>query len=250
MIVLRPAAQRGRTDHGWLESRHTFSFGNYRDARHVGFRRLRVINEHRVRPGRGFGTQPHEDMEMLSYVLDGTLAHKDSLGTSSVLRQHEFQCVSAGRGIAQNEYNPSGVEVIHFLQVWIVSDRSAIEPSYAQCTLPPARKRGRLALVAAPDGADGALTTHQDVRVYVTLLEIGESVRHILGPGRDAWVQVTRGALALNETRMSAGDGAAVQHEREVTIRAVEPAEALLFDLARDGPASDAERDAGAQRSR
>jgi hypothetical protein len=232
MIVLRPAAQRGRTDHGWLESRHTFSFGDYRDSRHVGFRRLRVINEDRMQPGRGFGTRPHEDMEMLSYVLDGTLAHKDSLGKSSVLRQHEFQCVSAGRGVAHNEYNPSGVELVHFLQIWILPDRSGIEPSYQQRALPPAKKRGRLALVAAPDAADGALAVHQDVHVYVTLLETGESVRHIHRPGRYAWVQVTRGAVALNGIGMSAGDGAALEHEGDVTIRAENPAEALLFDLA------------------
>jgi redox-sensitive bicupin YhaK (pirin superfamily) len=232
MIVLRPAAQRGRTDHGWLESRHTFSFGDYRNSRHVGFRRLRVINEDRMQPGRGFGTRPHEDMEMLSYVLDGTLAHKDSLGKSSVLRQHEFQCVSAGRGVAHNEYNPSRVELVHFLQIWILPDRSGIEPSYQQRALPPAKKRGRLALVAAPDAADGALAVHQDVHVYVTLLETGESVRHINSPGRYAWVQVTRGAVALNGIGMSAGDGAALEHEGDVTIRAEKPAEALLFDLA------------------
>jgi quercetin 2,3-dioxygenase len=226
MIVLRPAAQRGRTDHGWLESRHTFSLGD-----HMGFRRLRVIDETRVQPARGFGTHPHADMEMLSYVLEGTLAHKDSTGRRSVLRQHEFQCLSAGRGVAHNEYNPSGVEVVHFLQVWILPDRSGIEPSYQQLQLPPAKKRGRLALVAAPDAADGALTVHQDVRVYVTLLETGESVRHILGSGRCAWIQVTRGAIALNEIGMAAGDGAALEHERDVTIRAVEPAEALLLDL-------------------
>jgi quercetin 2,3-dioxygenase len=232
MIVLRPAAQRGRTDHGWRESRHTFSFGDYRDSHHMGFRRLRVINEERIRPGRGFGTHPHADMEMLSYVLGGTLAHKTSIGKSSVLRQHEFQCLSAGRGLAHNEYNPSGVEVVHFLHICIQPDRSGIEPSYQQLPLPPAKKRGRLALVAAPDAADGALTVHQDVRVYVTLLETGESVRHILGSGRYAWVQVTRGALALNEIGMSAGDGAALEHERDVTIRALEPAEALFLDLA------------------
>jgi redox-sensitive bicupin YhaK (pirin superfamily) len=232
MIVLRPAAQRGRTDHGWLESRHTFSFGDYRDSHHMGFRRLRVINEDRVRPGRGSGTHPHEDMEMLSYVLAGTLAHKDSIGKSSVLRQHEFQCLSAGRGVAHNEYNPSGVEVVHLLQIWIQPDRSGIEPSYQQLALRPAKKRGRLALVAAPDAAHRALTVHQDVHVYVTLLETGESVRHILGPGRYAWIQVTRGAVALNEIGMSAGDGAALEHERDVTIRALEPAEALLLDLA------------------
>jgi redox-sensitive bicupin YhaK (pirin superfamily) len=226
MIVLRPAAQRGRTNHGWLESRHTFSSGD-----HMGFRRLRVINENRVQPARGFGTHPHADMEMLSYVLEGTLAHKDSTGRRSVLRQHEFQCLSAGRGLAHNEYNPSGVEVVHFLQIWILPDRSGIEPSYQQLPLPPAKKRGRLALVAAPDAADSALTVHQDVRVYVTLLETGESVRHILGSGRCAWVQVTRGAIALNEIGMAAGDGAALEHERDVTIRAVEPAEALLLDL-------------------
>jgi len=231
MIVLRPAAQRGRTDHGWLESRHTFSFGDYRDSHHIGLRRLRVINEHRVRPGRGFGTHPHADMEMLSYVLEGTLAHKDSTGTRSVLRQHEFRCLSAGRGVAHDEYNPSGVEVVRFLQIWILPDRSGIEPSYQQLPLPPAKKRGRLALVAAPDAADGALTVHQDVRVYVTLLETGESVRHILGSGRCAWVQVTRGAVAVNEIGMAAGDGAALEHKRDVTIRAVEPAEALLLDL-------------------
>jgi len=232
MIVLRPAAERGRTDHGWLESRHTFSFGDYRDSHHIGFRRLRVINEHRVRPGRGFGTHPHADMEMLSYVLEGTLAHKDSTGTRSVLRQHEFRCLSAGRGVAHDEYNPSGVEVVRFLQIWILPDRSGIEPSYQQLRLPPAKKRGRLALVAAPDAADGALTVHQDVRVYVTLVETGESVRHVLGRGRCAWVQVTRGAVALNEIGMSAGDGAALERERDVTIRGEEPAEALLIDLA------------------
>jgi quercetin 2,3-dioxygenase len=232
MIVLRPATERGGTDHGWLRSRHTFSFGDYRDARYAGFRRLRVINEDRMQPGRGFGPHAHRDMEILSYVLDGTLAHKDGTGRSSVLRRDEFQCMSAGHGVARSEYNPSRAEVVHFLQIWIMPNRSGIEPSYQQRAFPPARKRGRLALVAAPGGADGALTIHQDVRAYVTLLGAGESVHYLLGSGRYAWVQVTRGTVSLNEVAMSAGDGAALEREREVTIRGEEPAEALLFDLA------------------
>ncbi len=233
MITIRRAEDRGHLDHGWLDTRHTFSFASYHDEAHMGFRALRVINEDRVKPGEGFGRHGHRDMEILSYVLSGRLAHEDSTGARGVLRPGEVQRMSAGTGVQHSEFNGSEDEGVHFLQIWILPDRAGHRPSYEQKPFPDAEKRGRLALVASPDGDRGSLTIHQDVRVHATVLADGESVRHVLGPARHAWVQVARGELALNGKTLRAGDGAAVSDERDLVLtgRAQGPAEALLFDL-------------------
>jgi hypothetical protein len=236
MITIRRAEDRGHLDHGWLDTRHTFSFADYRDERFMGFSDLRVINEDRVAPGEGFGTHPHRDMEILSWVVSGALAHRDSTGGGGVLRPGEAQRMSAGTGVAHSEFNGSTEEQVHFLQIWILPDRRGHPPSYEQRAFPEEGRRGRLQLVASPDGAGGSTTLHQDARVFATLLEPGQSVRHPLAPGRGAWVQVTRGALSLNGVRLGAGDGAAVEGEAAVTLAAAGdgagPAEALLLDLA------------------
>ena len=231
MITLRPAHERGHFDHGWLDTRHTFSFSEYMDPRFMGWGPLRVINEDRVQPGQGFPTHAHRDMEIISYVLAGALEHRDSLGTGSVIRPGDVQRMSAGTGVRHSEFNPSATEPVHFLQIWIEPLRRSIAPGYEQKTFPEADKRGRLRLVAAPDGADGSVTIHQDARVYATVLDRGAEVKHALGPGRRAWMQVTRGALALNGATLVAGDGAAVSDEASLVIGARERAEALLFDL-------------------
>ena len=231
MITLRRASERGRADLGWLDTRHTFSFGDYHDPEHMGFRDLRVINEDRVAPGGGFPTHPHRDMEIVTYVLDGALEHRDSLGTGSVIRPDEVQRMSAGTGIRHSEFNHSRTEPVHFLQIWILPDRVSLPPSYEQRRFAPEEKRGRLRVVGAPDGRDGAVTIHQDVVLYATLLGAGQRVTHALAKGRHAWVQVARGALALGGQRLHASDGAAVSGEPELTLEAQEPSEALLFDL-------------------
>jgi quercetin 2,3-dioxygenase len=232
MIGVRKAAERGRFDFGWLDTRHTFSFGDYVDPDHMGFRQLRVINEDRVVPGGGFPTHSHRDMEILSYVLEGALEHQDSMGHSEVLRPGEVQRMSAGRGVTHSEYNPSRDAPLHFLQIWILPERRGLEPGYEQKEFPAPGRTGRLRLVAAPGGRDDALTIHQDVAVYSTLLEPGQEAVHPLAPGRHAWVQVARGALDLNGRRLEAGDGAALSGETEVRLRGASPSEALLFDLA------------------
>jgi hypothetical protein len=234
MITIRKADERGRFDHGWLDTRHTFSFASYHDPAHMGFRALRVINEDRVIAGEGFGTHGHQDMEIISYVLSGALAHKDSTGGQGVLRPGEVQGMSAGTGVRHSEYNGSKDHVVHFLQIWIVPDRAGHRPSYDQKLFPDAEKKGRLRLVASPDAADGSLAIHQDVRVYATILGDGEEVRHALAPGRHAWVQVARGELTLNGKALLAGDGAAVSEEEALVLAGRGPAgaEALVFDLA------------------
>jgi quercetin 2,3-dioxygenase len=234
MITIRRSDDRGRFDHGWLDTRHTFSFAGYRDPEHMGFRSLRVINEDRVIAGEGFGTHGHQDMEILSYVLAGALAHKDSTGGHGVLSPGEVQRMSAGTGVRHSEYNGSKDHVVHFLQIWILPDRPGHPPSYEQKLFPEAEKKGRLRLVASPDGADGSLTIHQDVKVYATILGEGEHVRHPLAPGRHAWVQVAHGDIGVNGEALHAGDGAAISGEREVVLggRGTSPAEVLVFDLA------------------
>ena len=232
MIVRRPAGERGRADFGWLDSRHTFSFGEYYDPRHMGFRALRVINEDRVKPGHGFGTHPHRDMEIISYVLDGELGHKDSMGTGSVIVPGDVQRMSAGTGVLHSEMNPSASKPVHFLQIWLMPAQRGIEPSYEQKTFPPIEKQGRLRLVAAPDARDGALTIHQDVDLYSGVFTAGEGTRVELRPGRHAWVQVVRGALTLNGEKLDQGDGAAVSDESALDLKATEDAEVLVFDLA------------------
>jgi len=231
MIALRKSDERGRADHGWLDSRHTFSFADYHDPDHMGFRSLRVINEDRVRPGQGFGTHPHRDMEILSYVLEGALEHKDSMGTSSVIRPGEVQRMSAGSGVRHSEYNPSRTDPVHFLQIWILPEKQGLQPGYEQREFPDPERRNRLRLVASRNGREGSLTIHQDVDLYATLLEGGGKVAHVLAPGRHAWVQVTRGSVTLNGQAMDAGDGAAVSGEKSLELSASENAEVLIFDL-------------------
>jgi redox-sensitive bicupin YhaK (pirin superfamily) len=234
MITVRKAEDRGQYDHGWLDTRHTFSFAEYHDEAHMGFRALRVINEDRVTPGEGFGTHGHRDMEIISYVLSGALAHRDSTGGGGVLQPGEVQRMSAGTGVSHSEFNGSDREPVHFLQIWLLPDRRGHPPSYEQKAFPEAERRGKLRLVASPDGAEGSTTVHQDARVYATLLARGEATALALSPGRHAWVQVARGELDVNGTRLRPGDGAALSGEAVVSLAGTgeEMAEALVFDLA------------------
>jgi redox-sensitive bicupin YhaK (pirin superfamily) len=231
MMQVRKARDRGHADHGWLDTYHTFSFADYYDPAHMGFRALRVINEDRVQPGEGFGTHGHRDMEIVTYVLEGALEHKDSMGNGEVLRPGEFQRMSAGTGIRHSEFNPSATEPVHLYQIWLLPRTAGIRPSYEQKFFAEAERRGRLRLVASPDGADGSLTIHQDARVYLATLGAGESVTHPLGKGRHAWLQVLRGRVSANGTPLDTSDGAAVSDERELTAAAERPAEVMLFDL-------------------
>jgi quercetin 2,3-dioxygenase len=232
MITLRRAEDRGHANHGWLDSHHTFSFADYYDPDHMGFRTLRVINEDRVQPGSGFGTHSHRDMEILSYVLEGGLAHKDSIGTGSTIRPGDVQRMSAGTGVAHSEFNASKTEPVHFLQIWILPERPGIAPGYEQKTFPDAEKRGRLRLVASHDGRNGSLTIHQDAAVYAGLLDAGERAELPLGKGRHAWVQVARGEVTVNGQALKAGDGAAVSGEPALRFEGVSEGEVLVFDLA------------------
>jgi hypothetical protein len=231
-LTLRRASERGHADHGWLDSRHTFSFADYFDPEHMGFRTLRVINEDRVQPGRGFPTHGHRDMEIISYVLEGAIAHKDSLGHAEVLRPGEVQRMSAGTGVLHSEFNPSREERLHFYQVWILPDRAGHEPEYEQKAFPLEERQDRLALLVSPDGAQGSLRIHQDARMLGALLDRGKTVAHELAPGRAAWLQVARGVLLVNGERLAAGDGAALEGAGPLALEALEPAELLLFDLA------------------
>jgi quercetin 2,3-dioxygenase len=230
-IMVRRAAERGHGDHGWLDTWHTFSFADYHDPRFMGFRVLRVINEDTVAPGGGFPTHGHRDMEIISYVLEGGLQHRDSLGTGSVIRPGDVQRMSAGTGVRHSEFNASTTEPVHFLQIWIEPASRGIAPGYEQKTFADADKRGRLRLVASPDGAEGSVTIHQAARVYATSLAAGEEVEHKLAPGRHAWVQVTRGALLVAGQQLEHGDGAAITGEPAVTLAGERDAEAIVFDL-------------------
>jgi quercetin 2,3-dioxygenase len=232
MITIRKAQERGHARHGWLESFHTFSFADYQDPRHMGFRTLRVINEDRVQPRRGFGTHAHRDMEIVSYVLEGALEHKDSLGTGSVIRPGDVQRMSAGTGVTHSEFNHSAKELVHFLQIWIIPEREGLPPSYEQKHFPAAERRGALRLVASRDAREGSLRIHQDAELWTALLERGESVERALRPSRHAWLQVARGRCELNGTPLEAGDGAAASNEAALRISAGADAELLLFDLA------------------
>jgi len=232
MITLRRATERGHANHGWLDSYHTFSFAGYYDPREMGFGSLRVINEDRVQGGKGFGTHPHRDMEIISYVLEGALEHKDSIGTGSVIRPGDVQRMSAGTGVLHSEYNHSPDSIVHFLQIWIEPNRRGVEPSYEQKNFSAEDKRGRLRLVASPDGAEGSVSIHQDARVYAALLDAGESVTHALADGRQAYVHVARGSVELNGQQLSAGDGAKIQGEPELRLGNAQRAEVLLFDMA------------------
>ncbi|TWA79649.1 hypothetical protein FBY14_12918 [Azospirillum brasilense] len=232
MITIRNRDERGAVNMGWLNSKHSFSFGHYYDPAHMGFRALRVINDDHVIPGAGFPTHGHADMEIVSYVLDGALEHKDTLGTSSVIRPGEVQRMSAGSGIRHSEYNASKKDPAHFLQIWILPDEEGMVPGYEQKAFEREEKQGRLRLVGSRDGRDGSVTIHQDVDLYATLLDEGDSVTHELRPGRHAWVQVARGQVRLNGTVLKEGDGAAISKEESLTLDGVVSAEVLLFDLA------------------
>ncbi|MFL7904589.1 pirin family protein [Azospirillum argentinense] len=232
MITIRNRDERGAVNMGWLNSKHSFSFGHYYDPAHMGFRALRVINDDRVIPGAGFPTHGHADMEIVSYVLDGALEHKDTLGTSSVIRPGDVQRMSAGSGIRHSEYNASKKDPVHFLQIWILPNEEGMVPGYEQKAFEREEKQGRLRLIGSRDGRDGSVTIHQDVDLYATLLDEGDSVIHELRPGRHAWVQVARGQVRLNGTVLKEGDGAAISKEESLTLGGVVSAEVLLFDLA------------------
>src|SRR5213083_172332 len=230
MIELRKSADRGHAQHGWLESDHSFSFADYYDPQHMGFGALRVINDDRIAPGMGFGTHGHRDMEIVTYVLEGALEHKDSLGTGSVIRPGEVQRMTAGTGVTHSEYNPSRTEPVHFLQIWILPERQGLAPGYEQRAFPAAEMQGRLRLVASRDGRESSVTLHQDARILAARLAPGEEIVHSFAPGRHAWVQVVRGALALDGTALAAGDGTAVSDESRFALAARAPSELLLFD--------------------
>jgi quercetin 2,3-dioxygenase len=230
-ILVRQAKERGHGEHGWLDTWHTFSFSDYHDPRFTGFRVLRVINEDTVAPGRGFPTHAHRDMEIISYVLEGGLEHRDSLGTGSIIRPGDVQRMSAGTGVRHSEFNASRTEPVHFLQIWIEPAAAGIAPGYEQKAFAETDTRNRLRLVASPDGADGSLTIHQDARLYATILAPGQAVAHPLARGRHAWVQVTRGTLMVNGEPLAQGDGAAISDEATVSLAGETDAEALLFDL-------------------
>ena len=232
MITIRRAEERGHFDFGWLNTYHTFSFGEYYDPRNMGFRSLRVINEDFVHPGRGFPTHGHRDMEIITYVLEGGLAHKDSMGNGSIIRPGDVQRMSAGTGVRHSEANPSKDESVHLLQIWILPNETGIKPGYEEKKFDDEEKRGRLRLVASPDGQDGSVRIHQDARLYVTLLDSAQQVSYELNPHRHAWLQVARGAIEVNGQSLKQGDGASISEERELTITGKEPAEVLLFDLA------------------
>jgi quercetin 2,3-dioxygenase len=231
MIVKRPAAERGHFDHGWLDTSHSFSFSDYHDPAHMGFRSLRVINEDRVAPGKGFGTHSHRDMEIITYVLEGALAHADSMGNRSTIVPGDVQRMSAGTGVTHSEFNGQRDRPVHFLQIWLVPDRRGLTPGYEQKAIPEAEERGVLRLVASRDGREGSVTIHQDADLYASRLLPGERVKHALAEGRHAWLQVVSGRVELNGTALGAGDGAAVSQETGLEVVALDPAHFLLFDL-------------------
>jgi len=229
--ALRKSSERGFADHGWLKSFHTFSFAGYYDPMNMGFGPLRVINEDRVAPGQGFGKHPHRDMEIISYVLDGELEHKDSMGTGSVIRPGDVQRMSAGTGVFHSEYNPSPKNSVHFLQIWIEPDELGIKPSYEQKFFSPEEKRGKLRLLASPDGREGSVKIHQDACIYAALIDGDERVSHKLAAGRKAYVHIARGTATVNGLPLGSGDALKTEGESEVVIEQGEDAEVLLFDL-------------------
>ncbi len=232
MLALRRAEDRGHANHGWLNSHHTFSFGGYYDPRHRGFATLRVINEDTVAPGAGFDTHGHKDMEIVTYVLEGALEHRDSLGTGSVVRPGDVQRMSAGTGVTHSEYNASDSEPVHFLQIWMLPEANGLTPSYEQKTFSDRDKRGVLRLIGSRDGRDGSVTIHQKLDLYATLLNKGDVVRHELAPGRRAWVQIARGSALLGQETLNPGDGAAIVGPASIVLSGTSEAEALLFDMA------------------
>ena len=231
MIRIRKAAERGHAQYDWLDTWHTFSFDTYHESAHMGFRSLRVMNEDRVQPGLGFGMHGHRDMEIVTYVLEGALEHRDNMGNGSIIHAGEFQRMSAGTGIQHGEFNPSETEPVHLYQIWLLPASKGLKPSYEQRTFSEEEKQGKLLLVASPE-ADGSLMIHSNARVYLSSLRGNEQLSHAVQPGRHAWVQILRGAVDINGQRLVASDGAAVSDEANVTMRAAEPSEVMLFDLA------------------
>ncbi|HUN81236.1 MAG TPA: pirin family protein [Phycisphaerae bacterium] len=232
MIEIRRSRERGHFDHGWLDTYHTFSFADYHDPRFMGFRALRVINEDRVKPGEGFGTHGHRDMEIITYVMSGELAHKDSMGNGSVIGPGEVQYMAAGTGVEHSEFNPSKLEAVHLMQIWIRPDRRGLAPRYEQRLFPSLSETGALTMLASADGRNGSIRINQDAALYAASLAEGQTVEHALGPGRAAWLQVLRGTASLNEEILKAGDGAGVSETASVRVTAASEAEFLLFDLA------------------
>lgn len=232
MIVQRRAGDRGHANHGWLDTYHTFSFASYYDARNMGFRDLRVINEDRVAPGQGFGMHPHRDMEIVTYVLSGELEHKDSMGNGEVIRAGELQHMSAGTGVQHSEFNPSASEPVHLYQIWLLPKSRGIEPTYSQKSFPEAERLNRLRIVVSPDAAEDSLSMHQDAKIFLATLDPDRTVEHSFGLDRHGWLQVLRGSVRLNNNTLHAGDGASITDEPLVAIQGVEPAEVMLFDLA------------------
>ena len=232
MIQIRPSNDRGGGDYSWLNTRHTFSFDHYHDPNWMSFRSLRVINEDLIAPGGSFPMHPHRDMEIITYVLEGALAHKDSMGNGSIIHPGDGQRMSAGTGVRHSEANPSPKDPVHLLQIWITPDRKGHKPGYEQRSFGKKEKQGQLRLIASPDGANGSVTIHQDAKLYASLLSSGQDIEYVLGANRFAWLQVAKGAVELNGERLSQGDGAAVSEEKRLAIKALDDAEILLFDLA------------------
>jgi len=232
MIRIRRGSERGFADHGWLRTHHTFSFAAYQDPRFMGFRSLRVLNDDRIAPSGGFPTHPHRDMEIVSYVAEGALEHRDSMGNGSVIRPGELQRMTAGSGLTHSEFNPSDREETRLLQIWVLPERQGLEPGYEQKRFDEAEREGRLRLVASRDGREGSVTLHQDASIYATLLSEGQTVRHGIGPGRGVWIQVVRGRVRLDDVELEEGDGAAVEDQATLELMGMNDAEVLLLDLA------------------
>jgi len=231
MLTVRKAEERGHANHGWLDTWHTFSFADYQDMRHMGFGPLRVINDDTVKPGQGFGTHGHRDMEIITYVLDGALEHKDSMGNGSIIRPGNVQRMSAGTGVRHSEFNPSRNEGVHFLQIWIEPKITGVKPGYEEKQFGPAEKKRQLRLIASRDGREGSVTIHQDAAVYASMLDGKDAVTHRLAQGRRAYVHVARGAVKVNGTALKDGDGARVENESSIELKDAREAEVLLFDL-------------------
>lgn len=231
MFQLRQSQARGQADHGWLKSQHTFSFAGYRDPQQMGFRKLRVINEDRVAPGAGFGTHPHRDMEIISYVLGGAIEHKDSMGNGSVIRPGEVQRMTAGTGVTHSEFNHSKTEEVHFLQIWIVPERNGLQPGYEQKDFAEHERQGQLRLVASRDGRQGSVTVHQDLNLYSSVLSAGDEVPYTIRPGRHTWVQLVQGTLQVGPITMQTGDGLAISDESQLKLTTASSAHFLVFDL-------------------
>jgi redox-sensitive bicupin YhaK (pirin superfamily) len=231
-IAVRKADERGVAEHGWLHSRHSFSFADYYDPDHTGFHTLRVINDDRVEPSEGFGTHPHKDMEIISYVVEGALEHKDSMGNGSIIRPHDVQRMSAGTGIQHSEYNPESDKPVHFLQIWITPAETGVVPSYEQKRFPLEEKLNRLCLVVSSDGSEGSVSIGQDARLYAAVIEPGHDIHHTTDPKHRVWVQVVKGGLTVNGETLNTGDGAAIENAEELVLTGIELSEVLVFDLA------------------